>query len=564
MRRLLQTPSRIIAHLAVILVGWPLFTIVAGAAEMKRLPHYEMSWLQALAASAFGLGLLSVDVVLVAALCAFGSIRLFRSFSPFDYGSTWSLLACEAITFLLAIFCGACVWFPTLLSSAVLAPLGYVPAALLFAVLVGLTLAMVTVLVPRGRARRLRLACALLVIGAIAPSLHLASSALSRSGKTADLVVLGLDSLSQHDDVRSLREWVSRRRGSWYERPVTPALVTNAVWTSVMMRQPVRTHGVFHVFQAMPEGRAPLLAAARAGGYHTVGMFSDQLTAAVGAQAGFDQDRSGPMGWRQLVLPAVENASVLLPLIKPLLPGWWPSAAPPNHAGTYTYDVGREIRDVLTAGESGRRTLVMAHLTYVHLTAFPRWVDLTWPERWAVVTARARGLRDRSFHWQDQDRPSDAIHLHRWKPTHLQRLVTSVVDRTGFLEQGGRLIVFSDHGDRARLTYESFIEERYHRVVLASFGLPAREPGRPISLIDLGTLAGLAPVPSAEPQVEFSITTPEVWPQLISSAELGWSGGVSLDNSLLRGGFLELRQYHPWTAGDREIARAFVPDAPLE
>ena len=565
MKRRLQTPSRVLAHLAVILVGWPLFTIVAGAAELKRLPHYDMSWLQALAASAFAVGLFGADVLLVGAVCVVGSVRLFRIVAPFDYGSSWGLLCGEAVTFLLAIFCGACVWFPTLLSAAVVAPLDYVPAALLFAGLATLTLAMVTVRVPSGRGRRLRLALALAAIGGITPALHLAANAVPRGGTPADVVVLGLDSLSHHDDVAPLDRWVSERGGVWYERPVTPALVTNAVWASIMMRQPVREHGVFHVFQHLPEGRAPLLRAAHAAGYYTVGMFSDQLTAAVGEQAGFDENRSGPLGWRQLILPAIANGSVLLPLVKPMLPAWWPSPAPANHAGTYTYDPGREIHDVLTAGGDGRRTLVMAHMTYIHVTAFPRWVDLTWPERWAVVTARARGLRDRSFHWQDEDRASDAIRLHRWKPAHLQQLVASVVDRTGFLEHGGRLIVFSDHGDRARLSYESFIEERYHRVVLASVGLPARPPEAPISLIDLGSLAGFESMPPAEPRVEFSITPPEVWPQLIASAGLGWSGEVRLDERLLRGGFLELRQYDPWAPGRREIARAFLPDAaPLE
>jgi len=563
MRRRLQTPSRLAAHLAVMFIGWPMLTIVAAAAEARRIPHYEMPWPQALAASAFGVGLLGIDFLLVAALCAIVSIRLFRALTPFDYGQTWVVLCAEAISVLLAMFCGACVWFPTLLSTAVLAPLGYVPAVLLLAGLIALTGALVKVLVPRGR--RLKLALALVAIGTIAPSLHLAWNLLPRGGKPADLVVLGLDSLSQHDDVSSMRTWVAGRGGSWYDRPVTPALVTNAVWTSVMLRQPVRQHGVFHVFQAMPAGaRAPLLTAAQAAGYHTVGMFSDQMTAAVGAQAGFDEDRSGPVGWRQLILPLVENGSVFLPLVKPMLPGWWPSAAPANHAGTYTYDPGLEIYDILTAGDDARRTLVMAHLTYVHLTAFPRLVDMTWGERWAVATPRARSLKDRSFHWQDEDRVSDPIALHRWKPARLQRLVASMVDRTGLLASGGRLIVFSDHGDRARLTYDRFSDERYHRVVLASFGLPARQPDAPISLIDIGTLAGLGQVPPAEPTVEFCVSAPDVWPRLIASARLRWSGAISLDAAPLRDTLRELRAYRPWIPGGGEIARADVSPAALE
>ena len=128
-------------------------------------------------------------------------------------------------------------------------------------------------------------------------------------------------------------------------------------------------------------------------------------------------------------------------------------------------------------------------------------------------------------------------------------MIASEFDAAGYLERGGRLVVFSDHGDRAGLSAANFGEKRFHHVVLATFGLPARCRTEPISLIDIGALIGLADM-RAEPSVEFAIPPREVWPSLAKSARLRWSGDVELDARLLAQVFNGLQRHDPWTEVD--------------
>jgi hypothetical protein len=274
-------------------------------------------------------------------------------------------------------------------------------------------------------------------------------------------------------------------------------------------------------------------------------VFPDQLSSAVGSSAGFEEDRSGPIGWRQLLLPVVANNSFLLPVLRPALPRLWPAGSQPNEAGTFTYDVRREIRAILRAGHSGQRTLVAAHLTYTHLPAYPASLDLSAAEIWRLARAPAGTIRDRSLDWQDVDRPGDPLHLLRWKVDHLQRVIHAEVSAAQYLERGGQLVVFSDHGNRAGMTVENFTDERYHHVVLATFGVPPGCPQHPVSLIDIGSLVGLSDE-SAEPSVEFVLSAPEQWPALVASARLRWAGDVDLDPGLLGGIFTGLRRHEPW------------------
>ena len=107
-------------------------------------------------------------------------------------------------------------------------------------------------------------------------------------GYPSDVVVLGLDSLSHHDDIAALKSWTNARHGTWYEYAVAPGLLTNAVWSSILTMTPVSTHHVFHTFErlTMP---SVLLAAARAKGYHTVSAIAhrgEQLVRAADCKAG--------------------------------------------------------------------------------------------------------------------------------------------------------------------------------------------------------------------------------------------------------------------------------------
>ena len=362
-------------------------------------------------------------------------------------------------------------------------------------------------------------------------------------------MLLGIDSVAQTDDVEALREFVSLHDGSWYERAVAPGLLTNAVWASVMTMKPVREHRVFQTFQPFPAGEARLVANARAAGFYTVSVFSDQLTCAIGSQAGFDDDRSGPIGWRQLILAIVQNSSVFLPLFRPLMPRAAWSAAPANHAGTFTYDLDREVREILTSGAPGRRTFVFvaAHLTYLHLAVYPRTVDLSWHELSRVARAPAASLRDRTFFWQDTDAPTDPVQLHRWKLARLQSVLVSAVDRTRFVERGGRLLMFSDHGDRVVWRRTPSRTRGITTWCSRRIGLPAAGVDQPRSLLDIGSLLGLAPAHTFDPVVEFATPPESLWPKLAATARPRWSGQIDVDPELLGLIFKDLRSHRPWT-----------------
>jgi hypothetical protein len=302
---------------------------------------------------------------------------------------------------------------------------------------------------------------------------------------------------------------------------------------------------VFHAFQAFPPGEPAFITAARAQGYRTVSVFPDQLTTSAGSRAGFDDDRSGPLGWRQLVLPIVLDNSVLVPILKPALPEWWPSLSAWNQSGTFTYDVRREVRGILRAGSSSGRTLVAAHLTYPHLSAYPASGDLSWDELWTIARAPASTVRDRTFDWQDIDRASDPLKLHAWKLAHVYRVIADEMDAAGSLDGGRRVIVFSDHGSRAGLQAETFADARYYHVPLVTFGVTAQCPSDPISLIDIGRLLGFSEARSPA-AVEFTIAPLHRWSAMVQSAQLRWTGEVELDRGILAEVFTDLKRHDPW------------------
>jgi hypothetical protein len=255
------------------------------------------------------------------------------------------------------------------------------------------------------------------------------------------------------------------------------------------------------------------------------------------------------VGWRQLLLPIVANSSLLVPVLGSALPRPWPGASPSNEAGTFAYDLRREVRSLLRAGREGQPTFVAAHLTYIHLPVYPSALELTLSEFLAVMKVPARMVRDRTFDWQDLDLPGDPLPLNQWKIRRLQSVIRSEVTDARYLQQGGRMVLFSDHGSRGDLTMENFQNSQYHHVVLATFGLPPQCPKEPISLIDIGRLIGFSDV-RAEPAVEFALPERDQWPELVRSARLRWSGDVDLDEKLLAPSFADLRGHHPWsTAG---------------
>lgn len=556
-----RTLTRTAAHLLFLAAVWPAATVAGTVLSLQQLPYYDVPLGTATAAALAGVAL-SMSDMLVAGAIVFGvSWKIFSRLGR-DEGEgrhpTVRLALEPALTFG-AVVCGASLWYPGLLGEPAFALLGSLPAATVV-LLIAAGVATGAAVIGRFGSRR-RLAALLLGVGAVSPAAGILAAEIEGTfGQPPAMVVLGIDSLSHRDGLDPFREWVEQQHGTWYERAVAPALMTNAVWTSILTMEPVRQHGVFHTFQRFPAGRtAAFMAAARDRGYRTVSHFPDQSTCAVGTEAGFEQDRSGPIGWRQLLLPIVANNSVLVPLVRPALPRWWPSPFMTNQAGSFTYDLRRDIRAIFSGGHAGQRTLVAAHLTYLHLPAYPRSTVLSWPELRLVWAAPSGALKDRGLDWQDRELPGDPLPLRRWKLTHLRHAIESELRATGYLAAGKPLVLFSDHGDRVDLTARTFADPRYHHVLLATFGLPARSPEAPTSLLDIGALMGFSAA-RAEPAVEFAVAPPAMWPALASSARLRWSGAVDLDAAMLATIARDLHRHSPWAVSPAPREAGTAPD----
>jgi hypothetical protein len=538
--------SRASVHVAFAVIVWPLTTLAGATATIMMLPYFPVSLTMALMWAFVGMVLSVPDMLLVGIIVFGSSVALFNRLGVETRSRRMGVLELgfEPLLTCVAIVTGASLWYPALLSVPLLSPFGNIPVAgLMLSLVVGVVVGASYAARP---GKRFQLAAALMIGGMLSPVPLRARAELARfMGSAPNAVVLGIDSVSQTDDVRRLEDWVTGRRGAWYKRAVAPGLLTNAVWASVLTMKPVRTHGVFLTFLRVRSGTPAFLSAARAKGYGTVSAFSDQLTCTVGSRAGFDDDRSGPVGWRQLLLPIIANNSFMLPVVKPALPHVWPMAMPPNQPGTITYDVRREIREILRAGSKKRRILVTAHLTYAHLPAYPSSADLSWEHLQRIARAPAKIIFDRSFDWMDADLPTDPVPLHRWKIAHLQDVIASEVDAARYVDEGGQLVVFSDHGDRSDLSLETFHKKRYHHVLLATFGLPSRCTENPISLADIGLLLGLTDA-RTDPSVEFMYTPETLVPNLVKASRVRWSGDVDIDSRLAARLFGELRRHRPW------------------
>lgn len=547
-RYLRAVRNRAFWHCLAFFVAWPVFTIVSAATELRRIPYYIPDWTRSLGAATAGLGLLAPQFLVVGGIVAAASLAIFAGLSlagaPRARPRAPRLVA-EAATFFLALLLGTLVWFPGVASSAALGPFAQLPLAGLLALLASALLLSCRALAHPGAGG---VAFAVLAAaGLLVPLLPFAARPPAPRAGTGDIVVLGLDSVAAHDDVTELRRWVARNDGSWYREVTAPGLLTNAVWASVLTGLGVGEHRVFHTFQPFPRRLrpAPLLRAARRNGYRTVAFFPDQLTCAVGSEAGFDEDRSGPAGWRQLVTTFVANSSVLVPVVAPALPRLPMTAVPPNHAGTFSYDLRRELREILRTDGRGPR-FVAAHLTCLHLPRYPAALEMSWDERAKVARARSGAIRDRSFDWQDAGRADDPIPLRAWKLNAFQKAIVDCVSESGLLDRGGTCVVFSDHGDRLGLDETSFTERRYHQVVLAILGRSAGDVAAPVSLRSLGAILGLG-VGNRDrrPAVEFAIARPEEWATLAEDARLEWNGAVRIPERYLATIFARLKIHHP-------------------
>ena len=541
--------SRLFAHVFVVVLLWPLLTFAGTAIAVHGLPYYSPSWGVSFGAAAAGIAMSAAEfgvaglAILVLSL-GFFALAASRGWVRDNHqrpGDYWP----EAALMFLAVLWGASLWYPVALNQPLLIGFTLLPMIAALGVLAIAIVALSTSVTTPGSV--MKVAAALLVIGAAFPVPSVIAQSRAGGSQLSSLVLLGLDSAGVGDTTPEFNQWTQARQGTVYERAVTPALLTNAVWASVMSaREPV-VDGVLHTFQQIPRDSARLLTWANQAGYRTVSSFSNQLSCSVGTDVPFDEDRSGPLGWRHLILQLVHNSSLVLPLVRPVLPHSRIFASTPNLAGSFSYSVRRDIREILFAGGDGRPTFAAGHQTYLHLASFPTSLEMNWDERWRVFRSSVSEIQDRSLDWSDRDQPEDAIPVHEWKRKALFRAVQDEVDRSGFLEQGGRLVLFSDHGERTSLNETTFVDPKYHHVILTTFNLPEHEPARPRSLIDIGLLLGLTNEAFAKPpSVKLAIFPSNMWPAIAARAKVDWSGRVHLDEEQLAVVASQMKTFEPW------------------
>ncbi len=348
---------------------------------------------------------------------------------------------------------------------------------------------------------------------------------------------------------------------------MTPGLFTNAVWTSIVTARPVHETGVFFTFQNPEWSRLPrsLPVRAKEAGLRTCAFFSDQFTMQLGADLPFDENHSGPRGWLQAATSSLKDASWFLPIALAHLPPLPGAATPANQGGTFSYSLRRELSEVLSCG-AGRPggTLVLAHLDYLHQARYPGLTDLDPERRARVLAAPVSALVDESIHWQYPEHAEEPVGVYAWKLEHLQRVLREAVEGTGVLDPalGNQLVVLSDHGPRTGLTPENFGERRFWNVPLVTFGVAPRDPGHPISLLDVPALLGFSdperrgPAPAV---VEYTIVSAEEMKEMVHATRIQPSGRADLDPAILQRAGARLKRFDPFAATPRYAAAPVLP-----
>jgi hypothetical protein len=540
--------KRCITYAVCIVFAWPLATFFLAVYTTRHIPSYDLSLSQAALGVLGGLLLLGGDFLLVAAIALAASLLFFSALTALGLlkaEKSRQDYEIEIIASFIAVLFAAVLLYPAVLSDSLFYPLQKFPVWSIVALLGGLVAAAAAYRARPGK--KSMVVASLLAAGFVFPGLTLLRNQMGPSVPAVPPVVfLGIDSISRADDVATLRDWFAANGGTWYTEAVSPGLLTNAVWPGILMQKPVRESGVFHTFQDPDRGGGhDLVHMARAQGYRTVSFFSDQFTCWVGSSFPFDENRSGPRGWRQLATGIVANNSILLPLCRPWLPAFPWTVVPPNHAGVYTYSIRRELDDIFAQSSPGGKTMVFGHTTYLHTPDYPNILDLPWSTYRRVLAAPLRNVQDRSFDWQDRTRPYDVIPLREWKVQHIQEALIAAVRETRFLERGGRLLLISDHGDRIGISPETFRDPRYWNVLFATCNLPSQPADTPLSSLDAGRILGLTNTPPFPPVVEYANGNALEWRALGRSAKISWDGSVHFDDTILAGIFRRLQSYRP-------------------
>ena len=555
-------------NLVFFFVVWPLLSAVAAAHAIAGQSITSDVRLQAhLAALPIGMLHMLPELAVVALLAAFFSSLLFaltdRTKAPDPPRTRWS----EPAVFFLALTAGITLEYPSMLSHLMFLPLRglNVMTAQLVVVLAVMLLAYATAFTPRRRADAARhVMLTLLLVGIGWAVVVIPSPPVEPAGR-GGIFLIGLDSVAQEDSLPELRALTRRSGGTWYTKAVTPGLLTNSVWASLVMHRLVHETGVFLAFQRPDWGRSPfnLVQEARRAGFHTISHFSGQLTVYTGAVAPFDVNRSGPKGWLQIATACLKDGGVLAPAILPRLPRIPFAGTPMNQAGTYSYRLRDELSTMFGASAS-QPVFIAAHLDYLHQPAYPPMSLLTVEERGRVRRAAAGAVRDLSLDWQYPHLPHEPIGIYAWKLRYLDRTLARMMAESALTapDKANRVVIFSDHGKRDSMGVREFGHPRFYNVPLVTFGIPASDPVAPRSLLDIPAMVGLPdrsrPGPNA-PVVEYTnVDTPADWKLVLGTARMKWDGEVEFAQEVISRFARRLVAYEPFGEEPRYTARPAI------
>lgn len=315
---------RLPIYVAAVFFLWPAISCLVAVSAALNTPYYSLSAGQAALVALGGMVVMAPDILVAGVIGLAVILTLFSLLASLGLivRTNYRIsLALEPAVIFGSILLGASFYYPSVLSHPIFSFLRVLPVWVLTLLLAFIVVVCSARLASPGR--RISVVAIILLFAAIAPLPAICRNQMVPTiPAVPPVVLLGIDSVSQIDDLSHIENWTRNNGGAWYTRAVSPGLLTNPVWSSILFLKPVREHGVFHTFQSYPNPSVgSLVDAAKRQGYYTISAFSDQLTEWPGSDCDFDSDLSGPVGWRQLATNIFENASILLPLIKPILPG---------------------------------------------------------------------------------------------------------------------------------------------------------------------------------------------------------------------------------------------------
>jgi hypothetical protein len=554
--------ARLLPHLTFFLLAWPLLSIALGVAFLKEQPiTFVLAWPTALTGISAGALNLIPELLGLGLIAGLAGALVFAASDRFVTRGAWL----EPLAVLFAFVGGFAMELPALLRHPMLLPLRQSPVWLA-QILVPLLALLLALLGGRRLLRALPVAVVFLLAWGLTLTPHLGAQ---RTAPRDSVFILGLDSLSQSDPLAPLRQTVAGANGTWYQHPVTPGLLTNSVWVALLQHRHPHETGVFLTYQRPDWKRSPyqLVSEGKRRGFETWSFFSDQFTTHVGAHGGFDVNRSGPVGWLQLATASMKEVHILGPVLLPRLPRIPFARTPRNQSGTYGYRLSTELHDFFTAGSRDSKILSIGHVDYLHQPGYPGLSDLTPHERGRVRRAKVDRIWDLSLHWQYPDFEGEPLGIYAWKIARLQRFVSDAIRESGAADPArrNRIILLSDHGNRKDVGPQDFARQRYYKVLLATIGVPPRDPRMPISLLDLPLLLGWPdpsrPGPSALVVEYANNESLDEWRLMMETADLTPTGEVILQPRVTAELGKRLLAYRPH-AGVQGYER--VPVVPTE